>query len=84
MTIVAIMAGLIPILWTTGTDSEVTQSIAVPMIGSMISSTILRLVVNPSVYALTKGFRLPVSQMQPLTPSNVRQMQFSRRASINQ
>jgi Cu(I)/Ag(I) efflux system membrane protein CusA/SilA len=59
MTVVAIMAGLIPILWSTGTGSEVMQRIAVPMIGGMISSTILTLVVIPAVYALIKGFGLP-------------------------
>ncbi|MCX7322082.1 MAG: CusA/CzcA family heavy metal efflux RND transporter, partial [Hyphomicrobiales bacterium] len=59
MTVVAIMAGLIPILWSTGTGSEVMQRIAVPMIGGMISSTILTLIVIPAVYALIKGFRLP-------------------------
>jgi copper/silver efflux system protein len=55
MTVVAIMAGLIPILWSTGTGSEVMQRIAVPMIGGMISSTILTLIVIPAVYALIKG-----------------------------
>ena len=59
MTVVAIMAGLIPILWSTGTGSEVMQRIAVPMIGGMISSTILTLIVIPAVYALIKGFQLP-------------------------
>ena len=59
MTVVAIMAGLIPILWSTGTGSEVMQRIAVPMIGGMISSTILTLIVIPAVYALIKGFKLP-------------------------
>src|SRR6202166_1723789 len=59
MTVVAIMAGLIPILWSTGTGSEVMQRIAVPMIGGMISSTVLTLVVIPAVYALIKGFGLP-------------------------
>ena len=39
MTVVAIMAGLLPILWSTGTGSEVMQRIAVPMIGGMVSST---------------------------------------------
>jgi Cu(I)/Ag(I) efflux system membrane protein CusA/SilA len=59
MTVVAIMAGLIPIMWSTGTGSEVMQRIAVPMIGGMISSTILTLIVIPAVYALVKGFGLP-------------------------
>jgi copper/silver efflux system protein len=59
MTVVAIMAGLLPILWSTGTGSEVMQRIAVPMIGGMVSSTVLTLVVIPAVYALIKGWRLP-------------------------
>ncbi|WP_192177406.1 efflux RND transporter permease subunit [Mesorhizobium amorphae] len=59
MTVVAIMAGLVPILWSTGTGSEVMQRIAVPMIGGMISSTILTLVVIPAIYGLVKGWRMP-------------------------
>ncbi|KKX29425.1 CusA/CzcA family heavy metal efflux RND transporter [Rhizobium sp. LC145] len=62
MTVVAIMAGLVPILWSTGTGSEIMQRIAVPMIGGMVSSTILTLVVIPAVYALVKGWRLPKVQ----------------------
>jgi Cu(I)/Ag(I) efflux system membrane protein CusA/SilA len=58
MTVVAIMAGLLPILWSHGTGSEVMQRIAVPMIGGMVSSTILTLIVIPAVYALVKGFNL--------------------------
>ena len=57
MTVVAIMAGLLPILWSTGAGSEVMQRIAVPMIGGMVSSTVLTLVVIPAVYALVKGWR---------------------------
>jgi Cu(I)/Ag(I) efflux system membrane protein CusA/SilA len=59
MTVVAIMAGLLPILWSTGTGSEVMQRIAVPMIGGMISSAALTLVVIPAVYGIVKGWRLP-------------------------
>ncbi|WP_284180150.1 CusA/CzcA family heavy metal efflux RND transporter [Rhabdaerophilum sp. SD176] len=59
MTVVAIMAGLVPILWSTGTGSEVMQRIAVPLIGGMFSSTILTLLVIPAVYALIKGRGLP-------------------------
>jgi Cu(I)/Ag(I) efflux system membrane protein CusA/SilA len=55
MTVSAIMAGLLPILWSTGTGSEVMQRIAVPMIGGMVSSTILTLIVIPALYALVKG-----------------------------
>ena len=55
MTVIAIMAGLIPILWSTGTGSEIMQRIAVPMIGGMVSSTLLTLVVIPAIYAALKG-----------------------------
>ena len=58
MTVVAIMAGLMPILWATGTGSEVMSRIAVPMIGGMVSSTVLTLAVIPAVYALVKGWQL--------------------------
>jgi Cu(I)/Ag(I) efflux system membrane protein CusA/SilA len=58
MTVMAIMAGLLPILWSTGTGSEVMQRIAVPMIGGMVSSTVLTLVVIPAVYGVVKGFSL--------------------------
>ncbi|CAN7661392.1 CusA/CzcA family heavy metal efflux RND transporter [Pararhizobium sp. LjRoot255] len=61
MTVVAIMAGLVPILWSTGAGSEIMQRIAVPMIGGMISSTILTLVVIPAIYGLVKGWRLAAS-----------------------
>lgn len=54
MTVVAIMGGLLPILWNHGTGSEVMQRIAVPMIGGMVSSTLLTLLVIPALYALVK------------------------------
>ena len=55
MTVVAIMAGLLPIMWSTGTGSEVMRRIAAPMIGGMVSSTLLTLIVIPAIYALVKG-----------------------------
>jgi Cu(I)/Ag(I) efflux system membrane protein CusA/SilA len=58
MTVAAIMAGLLPIMWTHGTGAEVMQRIAVPMIGGMVSSTVLTLVVIPAIYAVVKGFSL--------------------------
>ena len=54
MTVVAIMAGLLPILWGTGTGSEAMSRIAAPMVGGMVSSTVLTLAVNPALYALVK------------------------------
>ena len=58
MTVVAIMAGLLPILWSSGTGSEIMQRIAVPMIGGMVSSTLLTLIVIPAIFALVKGWSL--------------------------
>ena len=55
MTVVAIMAGLLPILWSTGAGSELMRRIAVPMIGGMVSSTLLTLVVIPAIYAVVKA-----------------------------
>jgi Cu(I)/Ag(I) efflux system membrane protein CusA/SilA len=63
MTVVAIMAGLVPILWSTGAGSEVMQRIAVPMIGGMVSSTVLTLVVIPAIFAIVKGYGLPVAHL---------------------
>ncbi len=54
MTVVAIMAGLLPILWGSGTGSEVMSRIAAPMVGGMVSSTVLTLCVIPALYALVK------------------------------
>ncbi|MHB1310947.1 MAG: efflux RND transporter permease subunit [Gemmatimonadaceae bacterium] len=54
MTVTAIMAGLLPILWGNGTGASVMKRIAAPMVGGMISSTVLTLVVIPAVYSLWK------------------------------
>lgn len=56
MTVVAIMAGLMPILWAHGAGSEIMSRIAVPMIDGMVSSTLLTLIVIPAVYAAVKGW----------------------------
>ena len=55
MTVVAIMAGLLPILWSSGTGSEVMRRIAAPMVGGMLSSAVLTLLVIPAIYALVKS-----------------------------
>jgi Cu(I)/Ag(I) efflux system membrane protein CusA/SilA len=58
MTVCAIMAGLLPIMWSHGTGAEVMQRIAVPMIGGMVSSTLLTLIVIPAIYAVVKRIGL--------------------------
>ena len=72
MTVVAIMAGLLPIMWGSGTGSEVMRRIAAPMVGGMISSTILTLLVIPAIYGLVKEIgitrgRQPDSQAQTVS-----------------
>jgi len=52
MTVAAIMGGLLPIMWTTGTGTDVMKRIAAPMIGGMVSSTLLTLLVIPVLYAM--------------------------------
>jgi Cu(I)/Ag(I) efflux system membrane protein CusA/SilA len=54
MTVTAIMAGLVPILWSQGTGADVMKRIAAPMVGGMLSSTVLTLIVIPAVYSLWK------------------------------
>jgi Cu(I)/Ag(I) efflux system membrane protein CusA/SilA len=71
MTVVAIMAGLLPIMWSTGTGSEVMRRIAVPMVGGMVSSTILTLIVIPAIYGLVKQYtvlRHPEGQAKAKAP----------------
>jgi Cu(I)/Ag(I) efflux system membrane protein CusA/SilA len=65
MTVCAIMAGLLPIMWSHGTGAEVMQRIAVPMIGGMVSSTLLTLIVIPAIYAVIKGIALRSPRMEP-------------------
>jgi Cu(I)/Ag(I) efflux system membrane protein CusA/SilA len=58
MTVVAIIAGLAPILWSTGTGADVMKRIAAPMVGGMITSTILTLAVIPSMYLLWRKWQV--------------------------
>src|SRR5258705_11036669 len=65
MTVCAIMAGLLPIMWSHGTGAEVMQRIAVPMIGGMVSSTLLTLIVIPAIYAVIKGAAVQLPSLAP-------------------
>lgn len=58
MTVSAILAGLLPIMYITGVGSEVMQRIAAPMIGGVVSSAILTLVIIPAIYTVTKSMNL--------------------------
>jgi Cu(I)/Ag(I) efflux system membrane protein CusA/SilA len=58
MTVSAIIGGLLPIMFIGGTGSEVMRRIAAPMVGGMVSATLLTLVVIPAVYLIWKQYRL--------------------------
>ncbi|MGY4624855.1 Cu/Ag efflux pump CusA [Bradyrhizobium sp. USDA 4486] len=64
-----------------GTGSEIMQRIAVSMIGGMVSSTLLTLIVIPTVFGLVKGFRLPRdrSRRAAMIGKNWHQRERSRR-----
>ncbi len=59
MTVAAIMGGLLPIMWATGAGADVMKRIAAPMIGGMVTSTVLTLLVIPVLYAWWRGKSLP-------------------------
>jgi Cu(I)/Ag(I) efflux system membrane protein CusA/SilA len=65
MTTVAIMAGLLPILWGSGAGASVMKRIAAPMVGGMISSTVLTLVVIPAIYSLWKEREVRAQVKEP-------------------
>ncbi|HEX8242499.1 MAG TPA: CusA/CzcA family heavy metal efflux RND transporter [Longimicrobium sp.] len=67
MTVTAITAGLLPILWSQGTGADVMKRIAAPMVGGMVSSTLLTLIVIPAVYSLWKEREVRRAS-RPVTP----------------
>jgi len=58
MTVSAIIFGLLPIMWSTGTGADVMKKIAAPMVGGMFTSGLLELLVLPAIYAIWKGRQL--------------------------
>ncbi len=68
MTAAAILIGLLPIMWSHGSGADVMKRIAAPMIGGMLSSTLLTLVVIPVLYALWRGRSLPAEAETRLVP----------------
>lgn len=58
MTVMTTIMGLLPIMWGHGTGSQVMKRIAAPMVGGLITSTILTLVVIPAIYYLWRGRNL--------------------------
>jgi Cu(I)/Ag(I) efflux system membrane protein CusA/SilA len=71
MTVAVIIAGLLPIMWGSGTGSEVMQRIAAPMVGGMISAPLLSMFVIPAAYLLMRRRRLAAAERRgghPLSP----------------
>ena len=65
MTVVAIIAGLLPILWSQDVGADVLKRIAAPMVGGMVTSTILTLVVIPAIYSLWQERRILAEHPRP-------------------
>jgi Cu(I)/Ag(I) efflux system membrane protein CusA/SilA len=59
MTVSVILAGLLPIMWSSGTGADVMKRIAAPMVGGVVSSFLLELMVYPVIYYIWRGWRLP-------------------------
>jgi len=83
MTVAAIMGGLLPIMWTTGTGADVMKRIAAPMIGGMVSSTILTLLVIPVLYALWRGWSMSGNAPSLLTGTD-RSLQEQEGISVSE
>jgi Cu(I)/Ag(I) efflux system membrane protein CusA/SilA len=61
MTVITVIVGLLPIMWGSGTGSEVMRRIAAPMVGGMVTATVLTLVILPSLYLLVNRRGLPAA-----------------------
>jgi Cu(I)/Ag(I) efflux system membrane protein CusA/SilA len=67
MTVAAAILGLLPILWSSGTGADVMRPIATPMIGGLVTSTVLVLVVLPVLFNLYKSWGLPLERSPVIT-----------------
>jgi Cu(I)/Ag(I) efflux system membrane protein CusA/SilA len=67
MTVTAIMAGLLPIMWSHGTGADLMKRIAAPMVGGMVTSTILTLIVIPVIYEMWRGWEMRRAQRMERT-----------------
>jgi copper/silver efflux system protein len=63
MTAAVIIAGLMPILWSHGAGADVMKRIATPMIGGVVTSTVMELAVYPAIFYLWRSRRLPKSSL---------------------
>jgi Cu(I)/Ag(I) efflux system membrane protein CusA/SilA len=58
MTVATTLIGLLPVMWGTGTGSQIMKRIAAPMVGGLVSSTIMTLIIIPVIYNLWKHWEL--------------------------
>ncbi|MEO6598550.1 MAG: CusA/CzcA family heavy metal efflux RND transporter [Polyangiaceae bacterium] len=72
MTVLTMIIGLMPVLWSTGTGADVMKRIAAPMIGGLVTSFLLELTVYPAIFAIWKGRTLPEREQPAPDESNVR------------
>lgn len=73
MTVAVILAGLVPIMWSSGTGSEVMQRIAAPMVGGMITAPLLSMFVIPAAYYLMRRPRRATAPQALSSPVTVEQ-----------
>jgi len=75
MTVIATTAGLLPIMWSHGSGADVMKRIAAPMIGGMVTTTILTLLVIPAIYIIWRGWNLkkepPGTGLEDRQPTNI-------------
>jgi copper/silver efflux system protein len=73
MTVLTMMIGLMPVLWSSGTGADVMKRIAAPMVGGLVTSFVLELLVYPAIFAIWKGRELRSrSDLPSATASRVR------------
>ena len=65
MTVASAMIGLLPIMWSSGTGSDLMKRIAAPMIGGLATSFLMELLVYPAVYYLWRKKQLPAPATSP-------------------
>ena len=73
MTVTAIMAGLLPIMWSHGTGADMMKRIAAPMVGGMVTSTLLTLIVIPVIYEMWRGWQMHHAPQQHVTTESAGQ-----------
>jgi Cu(I)/Ag(I) efflux system membrane protein CusA/SilA len=63
MTVVAMIVGLLPLLWSHGTGADVMKRVAAPMVGGLVTSFALELMVYPALFAIWKRRSLPQGEV---------------------